>query len=81
MTLAAAKVKLHEYIDNADAKEANALFSLLNSELSNPAFMFDEGTIEMLEQRWERYLSGEAKVYTVAESMENIRTHRGKNAL
>ena len=81
MTLATVKEKLHQYIECADAKKAHAMFSILENELSEPDYVFDQATLDMLNERWEHYLCGKSKSYTLAESMENIRTHRMKNGL
>lgn len=79
MTIAAIKEQLHEYIEHADAQKANAMLAFVKNELSVKDYVFDEETIGMLEERLERYLSGESKGHTLEESMKRINDHRSKN--
>lgn len=81
MTLAAVKEKLHDYIEHADARQANAMLSLFENELSAQEYVLDEETMNMLNERLERYLSGESKGYTLEESMERVKKHRIKDGL
>ncbi|PQJ11094.1 hypothetical protein CJD36_014090 [Flavipsychrobacter stenotrophus] len=81
MTIAAVKEQLHEYIDHADGKKAMALLAFLKNDFSEKEYVFEEETISMLEERLERYLSGESKGYTLEESMKRINNHRSKNGL
>ena len=81
MTLAAIKEKLHEYIDHADSKKAHALFTLLENEITEPEYFFDEETLNMLDKEVEDILSGRTKTYTLAESMEHINEYRRRNGI
>jgi len=74
MTLAAAKQKLHNYIDNADSKKVKAILTLLETE-TVPESELSETEWKELDGRWEEYLSGKTKSYTLEESMAHIRNH------
>lgn len=79
MTIAAVKQRLHEYIDQADAKKARAFLALIDTgdvkdiEETEKEYEFDDETVNMLEERLERYLSGESKGYTMEESLEHMK--------
>ena len=77
MTLAVVKEQLHDYVDQADAKKAKALLKLIEHGLTEHEYVFDEETLNMLNERLDSYLSGAAKGYTIAESMDRINSHRG----
>jgi hypothetical protein len=73
MTLAVVKEKLHEYIEHADKKKIQAIYTLLESEIAGTDTLYDEGTLNMLNETSEAYHAGKMKSYTVEESMERIR--------
>lgn len=78
MTLAIVKEKLHEYIEHADAKQANAMLALFENELSAENYVFDEETINMLQEHLEEYLVGSNKGYTAEESIARAAKFIGK---
>mgnify|MGYP001548694579 CR=1 FL=1 len=67
--------KLHEYIQSADDEKVNALFLILESNDNND-YTYSAEDINMLYERRERYLKGEGKNFTVAESIEDIRKRK-----
>lgn len=67
--------KLHEYIQSADDEKVNALFLILESN-DNKDYPYSDEDINMLYERRERYLKGEGKNFTVAESFEDIRKRK-----
>jgi len=71
MTLAAAKQKLHDYIDHADSKKVKAILALLESE-TEPEYELSEAEWKELDSRWEEYLTGKTKSYTLEESKTRI---------
>jgi len=66
------KDRLHEYIEKADNKHLEAIYTLLEKELE-PAFQYDTDTLEMLYQRREKHLKGESKSHTAAEAIASVR--------
>ena len=82
MTYTVVKEKLHNYIEHADQKKIKAIYTLLESDIENEErLLYDDETLQMLEQISENAFSGKSKTYTVQESMENIRNHRKKNGI
>ncbi len=71
MTLAAAKQKLHSYIDHADSKKVKAILTLLENE-NQPEYELTRADWKELDDRWEEYLTGEIKSYTLEESKAHI---------
>ncbi len=79
MTFIALKEKLHEYIEQADEKKVTAIYTLVEDEIEGTGFVYDEETLDMLDQRVEVYQNGKIKGQTAEESMEWIRTQLSKN--
>jgi len=79
MTFIALKEKLHEYIEQADEKKVTAIYTLVEDEIEGTGFVYDEETLDMLDQRVEDYQNGKIKGQTAEESMEWIRTQLSKN--
>jgi hypothetical protein len=80
MTLAAAREKLHDFINHADEAKIFELLSLFEPN-NKSGDIYDEATLNMLRQRSRDYLSGKSKTYSPEESMEHIRNHRKKNGI
>ena len=81
MTIAAAKDRLHEYIDHADEKKVLEILALFENDAEMNGFVYDEATLNMLRERSAEYLSGQSITYTVEESMERIKQHRKQNGI
>ena len=69
MTFTALKEKLHEYIDHADEKKVKAIYTLIEDNIEETGYVYDEETINMLEERRGDYLKSKVKGHTVEESM------------
>ncbi len=69
MTVATVKERLHGYIDHADEKKLQAIYTLVENEIS----IYDDATLNMLHETSADYHSGKMKGYSIEESMENIR--------
>ena len=83
MTLAAAKQKLHNYIDHADSKKVRAILTLRENE-PEADYEFSDADMKELDRRWDDYLSGKSKSYTLEESKTRINKYienKRKNAV
>ena len=83
MKLAAVKEKLHDYIEHADEKKVKAMFTLVENDME-PDYEFSEAELAELDRRWENYLSGKEKSYSLEDSMSNMRKYienKRKNAI
>jgi hypothetical protein len=81
MTLSAVKEKLHEYIDHADAKKIQAIYTLIENDIEDAGYIYHEDTLNMLEERQEEYLKGNSEGLTVEESMEHVKQELKKRGL
>ena len=81
MTIAAAKARLHEYIDHADEQKVMEILSLFENDKDKSSYVYDEETLNMLRERSEAYLSGKSSIHTIQESMEHIKQHREKDGI
>ncbi len=76
MTYTAVKEKLHSYIENADQKKIKAIYALLENELIQEEFTYDEKTLVALEKRSDEAFADRSKTMTIEQSMEKIKQHR-----
>lgn len=67
------KDKLHDYIERADEKKLQAIYTLIESDLEHRSSLYDEGTLAALKQTSEDYRAGKIKGYSVEESMARVR--------
>ena len=73
--------KLHEYIDHADAKKIQAIYTLVENEIEERAYQYDEATLKILRNTSRDYFAGKIKGYPGEESMKRIKKQIGKRAL
>jgi hypothetical protein len=78
MVLATVKEKLHEYIDHADEKKIKAIYTLVENEIENRSYLYDEETLNILRKTSSDYFSGKTKGHPLEESMNRIRKQIGK---
>ena len=64
--------QLHQYIDSAEDTKIEAMFTLLQADISHTSSYTDE-ELKKFYARREKYLSGESKTYTAEESHDYIR--------
>ena len=72
METSAIRNKLHEYIDTADERKLQAIYTILEDEIED-AYIFNEEEIALFNERRNKHLSGESKSYTIEESLQMIR--------
>ncbi len=80
MEPASFKQKLHRYIDVADEKKLQAIYTILEDEIEGEYF-YTQDEIKMFYDRRQRHLNGESKSYTVAETLDLVRLNRQSNGL
>jgi hypothetical protein len=75
---ASVKGKLHEYIDHADDKKIQAIYTLVENEIEDRSSLYDEETLRSFRQISKDHASGKIKGYPVEESMKRIRKKLAK---
>jgi hypothetical protein len=80
MELASIKQKLHNYIDVADEKKLQAIYTIPEDEIEGEYF-YTQDEIKMFYDRRQKHLNGESKSYTVAETLNLVRQNRQSNGL
>lgn len=61
--------KLHHYIENAEEKKLEAIFSMVKDEIKEAySHWDDEGFVKILQEREQAYLNSASKTYTLSES-------------
>ena len=81
MTFTALKEKLHGYIDHADEKKVKAIYTLVENEIGETGYIYDDETLNILEERREEYQKSKAKGYTVEESMDHVKKELKKRGI
>ena len=78
MEIAALRGKLHEYIDVADEPHLSAIYLLVENNIpNNTDDLFDEQTMDTIYERREDHRNGSSRSFSVKESLESIRQHKG----
>ena len=80
MEPASIKQKLHHYIDVADDKKLQAIYTILEDEIEGEYF-YTQDEIKMFYDRRQKHLNGQSKSYTVAETLNLVRQNRQSNGL
>ena len=66
--------KLHHYIENAEEKKLQAIYSMVEDEIKEAYNHWDdEDFVTVLQEREQAYLNGTSKTYTVSESALSAR--------
>ena len=69
------KQKLHDYIDIADEKKLQAIYTILEDEIEGDYF-YSQDEIKEFYDRRQKHLNGESKSYTVEETFNMVRQNR-----
>ncbi len=79
MSTAEIREKLYNYIRGADDKKIDAIYTLLEDEITeNLEWWQDKAFTEELDERYNGYKSGKSKGYTVEEVEASINELRQK---
>lgn len=81
MTIVAVKEKLHDYIDHAEEKKLQAIYTLLENEIGDNTYQYDDETVNMLEERRVEYLKSNSKGLTPEESIEFVKNQMNKGGI
>lgn len=73
MTTSAIRIKVHKYIDEADAKVLDVVYQLLEVyRQGNSSLLTDEQQREVL-SRSESYKAGKTKGYSISEARKQVK--------
>jgi hypothetical protein len=73
--------KLHDYIRVADEKKLKAIYNLLENEIEEAGEWWqDKNFVKELDNRYEQWLKGKAKAYTIEETTAYIGRLRKERA-
>lgn len=79
MTTATLKKEIRKAIENIDDNRVlEAVYVLLNRNISDESYQLSAGDIAIIEEREAEYKSGKAKLYTVSEVKKKILKNHGK---
>ena len=81
MIQASVKGKLHEYIEHADEKKIQAIYTLVENEIEDRSSLYDEATLNSLRAISADYFSGKIKTSPMQESLDRIRERISKSNL
>ncbi len=77
MNNTAIRQELHHYIDVADDKKIDAIYTIFQSDMMQ-SHTYSTEELAMLHKRAEKYLNGQGKTYSVEESHDQIRQQKNK---
>jgi len=75
MEPASLKQKLHHYIDVADERKLQAIYTILEDDIEGES-SYTQDEIKMFYDRRQQHLNGESKSYTVEETLNLVRQNR-----
>ena len=72
MTSTAIRQQLHNYLEIADDKKVKAIYTMMENDIKESAVEYTDEFKAELDQRYESYRSGKAKMITAAESKKRV---------
>ena len=72
--------KLHDYINMAQEKKLEAIYTILESEIEASNWWEDKEFVAELDKREEEYMSDSVEVLTIERSIEQAKLSRKKTA-
>ena len=73
MILGAVKEKLHEYIEHADEKKIQAIYTLVEEDIENRAGLYDEAALQIFRNTRDGFFFGKIEGFKMEESLHRIR--------
>jgi hypothetical protein len=81
MTLESVKERLHGYIEHADEKKLQAIYTLVEGEIDVTERTYDAETIAILEERRRKFIDSSAKGLSPEELIKYVREKAKKNGV
>ncbi len=72
MNTATIRQQLHNYLEVADDKKINALYTIIEKEIQEKEFEYPENLKNELDKRYAAYKNGSAKMVTASQSKKRI---------
>lgn len=73
METALLREKLHTYINEADEKKLNAIYTILENEIEEEQYLFSQDEISTFHKRRENHLAGISKSFSIEETISLVR--------
>ncbi|HEV8081428.1 MAG TPA: hypothetical protein VGP43_11985 [Chitinophagaceae bacterium] len=72
MNTATIRQQLHNYLEVADDKKINALYTIIEKEIQEKEFEYPENLKNELDKRYAAYKNGSEKMVTASQSKKRI---------
>ncbi len=76
MKTALLREKLHTYINEADDRKLEAIYTILENEIEEEKYSFSPIEIKEFHNRRENHLTGKSKSYSIEETMNLVRNSK-----
>jgi hypothetical protein len=73
METALLREKLHTYINEADEKKLEAIYTILENEIEEENYSFSLSEITTFHKRRENHLTGKSKSFSIEETINLVR--------
>lgn len=73
METALLREKLHNYINEADERKLNAIYTILEDEIEEEKYSYAQQQIEAFHRRRENHFDGKSKSFTIDETISLVR--------
>ncbi len=72
MDTATIRQQLHNYLELADDRKINALYTIIEKDIQENEFEYSDDLKAKLDKRYSEYKNGSAKMITASESKKRI---------
>lgn len=73
METALLREKLHTYINEADEKKLEAIYTILENEIEEEKYSFSSAEVSIFHKRRKNHLAGKSKSFSVEETISLVR--------